>query len=443
MNQSNNKRNIVLIIMHLMLGVVLFNYPFLSTYWGFSIVIIASYYILSYPDNSSILPLKFSAYIIGLEVLLRMCQSSLFWEFGKYAVIYFIFLGILRKKSKIRIYVPISIYFLFLLPSIIHLPLGSLSLWRQDVAFNLAGPACLTILSIYLYNINLKRTELFNILFYVILPILSMSVVIILKMPDITSYSFAPHSNPLTSGGYGPNQVSTIYGFMVASLLLGWIMKINITGSKMIDLISLIIFIGLGLITFSRGGLFSAIIAIVLAFSFYFIKDQRKIQVIFKIGLILILTSITWFAIVNITEGAISKRYGIAGGAYGERFVVDLTGRVRIYEIDINIFSDNFLTGVGPGQAHLLRERYGYGKVVAAHTEFSRMLAEHGLLGLFSLSLLIGIPIYYFTSNESPKSKLIKIVFGTLALLTMLHSAMRIAMPCFAYGLLFPKYYDE
>ena len=88
-------------------------------------------------------------------------------------------------------------------------------------------------------------------------------------------------------------------------------------------------------------------------------------------------------------------------------------------------------------------ERYGYGKVVAAHTEFSRMLAEHGLLGLFSLSLLIGIPIYYFISNESPKSKLIKIVFGTLALLTMLHSAMRIAMPCFAYGLLFPKYYDE
>ena len=154
MNLSNNWGNITLIAIHLLLGVVLFNYPFLSTYLGFLIVIIASYYILSYPDNSSILPLKFSAYIIGLEVLLRMCQSSLFWEFGKYAVIYFIFLGILRKKSKIRIYVPISIYFLFLLPSIIYLPLGSLSLWRQDVAFNLAGPACLTILSIYLYNIN-------------------------------------------------------------------------------------------------------------------------------------------------------------------------------------------------------------------------------------------------------------------------------------------------
>ena len=127
---------------------------------------------------------------------------------------------------------------------------------------------------------------------------------------------------------------------------------------------------------------------------------------------------------------------------YSQLFTEDLYGLT--FDIGMRkIFSDNFLVGVGPGQAHLLRERYGYGKVVAAHTEFSRMLAEHGLLGLFSLSLLIGIPIYYFTSNESPKSKLIKIVFGTLALLTMLHSAMRIAMPCFAYGLLFPKYYDE
>ena len=98
--------------------------------------------------------------------------------------------------------------------------------------------------------------------------------------------------------------------------------------------------------------------------------------------IILIIATITWFTVVSITDGAISKRYGIAGGTYGERLVLDLTGRAQIYKIDLDIFSDYLLTGCGPGQANNLREIYGYGKVVAAHTEFSRMLAEHGILGL-------------------------------------------------------------
>ena len=97
---------------------------------------------------------------------------------------------------------------------------------------------------------------------------------------------------------------------------------------------------------------------------------------------------------------------------------------------------------MGPGQANELREIYGYGKVVSAHTEFSRMLAEHGLLGLISLIVILGLSIYYLFSSEPPNSKVIKILFGTLALLTMFHSAMRIAMPCFAYSLIFSRYDD-
>ncbi|SVD64296.1 uncharacterized protein METZ01_LOCUS417150, partial [marine metagenome] len=79
---------------------------------------------------------------------------------------------------------------------------------------------------------------------------------------------------------------------------------------------------------------------------------------------------------------------------------------------------------------------------IAAHTEYSRMLAEHGVFGLFSLLLVIGIPLKIFLMPDSTKSKTIKIVFGSLALLTMLHIALRIAMPCFIYSLIMPKYDD-
>ena len=89
------------------------------------------------------------------------------------------------------------------------------------------------------------------------------------------------------------------------------------------------------------------------------------------------------------TDGVIAQRYGISSASYGERLVLDLTGRMDIYRIDFEIFKDNFFTGIGPGQGNEAREQYGYGKTVAAHVEYSRMLAEHGILGLISLILLI------------------------------------------------------
>ena len=134
------------------------------------------------------------------------------------------------------------------------------------------------------------------------------------------------------------------------------------------------------------------------------------------------------------------QRYGFGNSAFGERFILDLTGRALIYEIDLNIFIDHIFTGVGPGQATELREVYGYGKQVATHTEYSRMLAEHGLLGLFSLLILTGVSITHLLSSCSKKSKFIKILFGILAILTLSHSAMRVAMPSFIYGFLFINY---
>ena len=100
----------------------------------------------------------------------------------------------------------------------------------------------------------------------------------------------------------------------------------------------------------------------------------------------------------------------------------------------LEIFYKNLLRGVGPGQAPNLRYLLGYNQVAAAHTEFSRMLAEHGILGLFSLFLLGGIPLFNILIPSSRNLKVIKMLFGAMAILTMFHSAMRISMPCFVYG---------
>ena len=431
-----------ILLLHVLLGYMLYLFPFISTYLGLLILMVATYYILSSKQYNDLMPLKFSAYIIGAEVLLRMSKSNLIWEFGKYSIIYFIILALLRKRFIINLYWPILIYFTLLLPSIINVPIKSINLWRQDVSFNLSGPLCLAALVIYLYNLKLTKRNLADVLYYSLLPILSMSLVIILKMPDIESYKFAPYSDPITSGGYGPNQVSTIFGFMIAGLSFGQIFKIKITESKVIDIACLFLFIGLGLITFSRGGLFAAFISIIFCIISYHFSSFNKVENVIKMILILVVAIGTWFYVVKITEGAISQRYGLSQNDSDEKFILDLSGRAEIYLIDIRIFIDNFISGVGPGQGNHLRYIYGYGKHVAAHTEFSRMLAEHGIFGLLSLISLFGIAFNKIFINSSINNKSISLLFGSLALLTMLHAAMRISMPCLAFAFIFPKYYD-
>ena len=429
-----------LLILHGLLGFVLWEFPFLTTYIGIVTILVGTYYILSKPDPLNQFPLMFSAYIVGIEVLLRMTGASLFWEFGKYSVIYFLLLGIIRRRKSLHIYFPILWYFILLLPSILLVPFNSFSFWRQDVAFNLSGPATLSLCSIYFYNRTITREMLKNIIVFMILPIISMSIYNIFMMPDLATYNFQPYSNPSTSGGYGPNQVSTIFGLGIVGILIAQVLKLNLFGSKYINMSLLAFFIGLGLITFSRGGIFAAVISFILAISYYMLYDQKKMYIISKGFGLIIITMITWYAIVSVTDGVISERYGLGKTSYGERILLDLTGRARIYEIDINIFYDHLFTGVGPGQAVELREFYGYGKKVLAHTEYSRMLAEHGLLGLFSLLILFTVLIINFKEYNLPSSKFIKILFGLLALLTLSHSAMRVAMPSFIFGLIFPKY---
>ena len=436
----SNKTNFL--ILHVILGAVLWQFSFLSTYYGLFIIFLGTYYILGKPDPLEQYPLFFSAYVVGIEVLLRMAGSSLFWEFGKYAVIYFLLSGILRRSKKLNIYPPIAIYFILLLPAIFLIPFNSFNLWRQDLTFSLSGPAVLSFCSIYLYKRTINKETFGNILFFIILPIISIAIYNILSMPDLSTYHFMPYSDSHTSGGYGPNQVATIFGFGIAAVIAAKVLQLDLTSLKYIDFLILIVFFVLGTITFSRGGIFAAIISIICSISFYFFHDQKKIYMISKsIGMIII-SVIVWISIVSVTDGVIMQRYGFGEGGFGEKMILDLTGRAKIYKIDLNIFYDHFFIGVGPGQAAKLREIYGYGKMVASHTEYSRMLAEHGLLGLVSLLIFIGVSITHLLLSCPIKSKFIKILFGFLAVLTLGHSAMRIAMPSFIYGFLFINYKD-
>ena len=125
-----------LLFAHMLMGYLLASFRGLnlSTFYGIIVVIIGTYYILSKPDSKSQYPILFSAYVVGLEVLLRMTNAQLFWEFGKYSVIYFLLLGIIRQRRSINILPQTFFYFLLLIPAVFIIPFESFFIWRQWLA---------------------------------------------------------------------------------------------------------------------------------------------------------------------------------------------------------------------------------------------------------------------------------------------------------------------
>jgi hypothetical protein len=72
---------------------------------------------------------------------------------------------------------------------------------------------------------------------------------------------------------------------------------------------------------------------------------------------------------------------------------------------------------------------------VAAHTEFTRALAEHGLLGLASLGFLGVMALRTLRARTSAEEKAFALSAWTFSCLFMLTAAMRVLTPAFLIGL--------
>jgi O-antigen ligase len=98
---------------------------------------------------------------------------------------------------------------------------------------------------------------------------------------------------------------------------------------------------------------------------------------------------------------------------------------------EINMFFKNPILGVGVGKGVEIREQE-MGIKIASHDEITRMLAEHGSLGLVGLLILLVTPFVLFVEN---KFNMYLICFVVFWFLTINHAAMRTAAPAFIYSL--------
>ncbi len=421
-----------LVVIHCLIGFLVFKIPQFSTVYGLIIPIVSFFYVIKSKNKNNEI-LMVCAYVSGLEVFLRMTGGGLSHEIAKYVLIFFMTLGCVLSgfSNKSIIY----IFLVLLLIPGIYLGIETIDYdteVRKALIFNIIGPICLLFSSTYCYNRSITYDNLNEIIKLLGLSIISMLVYVHFYTPDLEEIDLGTQSNFDTSGGFGPNQVSTVLGlsFFIFSYLFLFGSK-----NKKVQLINIFFAcfsLYRGLITFSRGGVYTgAFMVIILLISILiFVKRDYKLKIIKLIGGIIVLLFCIWSYSVFQTKGMIEKRYANKD-RIGREKDDDLGGRGFLNEFEINTFINNPIFGVGVGRVKGLRaEKTGID--LASHNELTRLLAEHGFLGVIIIIVLLITPIihYFYNTNH-----IILLSLYCFWLLTINHAAMRIAAPAFIYAL--------
>ncbi|WP_258929468.1 O-antigen ligase family protein [Flavobacterium davisii] len=186
------------------------------------------------------------------------------------------------------------------------------------------------------------------------------------------------------------------------------------------------------LLTFSRGGMYCGLVMILVFMIYVFSRAKNEIKLkIVIVSLFLMSTGgIVWYYSSFETDGLIEKRYANQD-AIGRIKKSRFSGREDIAKTELNMFFENPIFGVGVGKNKEFRQELT-GMDVPTHSEFTRSLAEHGMLGVISLLMLFFVPLFSYMNN---KEHLFFLSFFLFWFITVNHAAMRLAAPALIYAL--------
>ena len=369
-----------------------------------------------------------AAYAVGAEVLWRMTEARVFWEAGKYLVVVVLGLAALRFSKGLRGLGLPGVYLLILLPStwLTVEALGFSDAARDAISFNLSGPLALAVSVAFFAGRRFSQDQIRILMWLVVCPLVSVATITLYStLTDAAAIQFTEGSNFVTSGGFGPNQVSAVLG--LGALLCVFLMAQEpLRALKLVALGLAVWFLAQSALTLSRGGLATAGVALLLGAIHYVRRSRDQAGFIASVLLIVFVFGYLILPQLNAFTGDILRK----------RFSdVDPTGRVEIAQSDLRIWSSHPLLGVGPG-----RSAYDRSSVIvdgtAAHTEFTRLVAEHGIAGLLAI-LLLGVMLWRsYKRAPSVPSRAWVVALASWSLVDMSHSAMRLVAISFIFGLM-------
>ena len=420
------------ICIHLVIGFIATILPIGKIYT--LLIIVTGIIIILITRNKNEEAMYLLSYLVGAEIFIRAINGAILYETGKYGLILFSLLGIFLGPIKGKISTSLLIYILLLSIGIMFTQVPPGESIRKAIAFNLSGPISLAIFALYCNFRHITIKELNQLLFFLLLPIFSMISLVYFKTPSLEDLVFTTSSNFNTSGGFGPNQVSTMIGVGTFIIAIFIILRVQLSKYLFLDIIFLAYFTYRGLLTFSRGGMLTAGVAFTAFIGCIVLHKRLTFKKLFLYTSVSFALFIgVWLYTTNITGGLILNRYA-GKNAKGVQKKDASAGRGAIFEGQLESFYESPFFGIGVGNGKYKRIESNIKVTAAAHNEISRLLEEQGLLGFIALLILLIKPlvnIYFGTMYQ--RSFLIS--FYLFWFLTINHSAMRLAFPAFVYGL--------
>lgn len=363
-------------------------------------------------------------------------------EIGKYFLLLAMLLIFLINSSK-GAYSATHKAGIAILLTIIPSLVVAISVFNLDQwVFNALGIVELGLLLVLISKERWDVERFCKTLQYGLIPAIFILVFLTVKTPSYDNVEFRLGANAATSGGFGSNQVSTMLGLGIVYAVILMILKRPLFSIKAVNYILIGLLLFRGLLTFSRGGMVGAVLAIfialipsLLASSKAFLRYSLMVVGIGLLGIVIFIQA------NNITGNMLLLRYegetkGTLSGDKDKTLNKITSGRYNVFLADWQIFMDNFLFGIGPGVAKTERVKYAeVHTTTAAHTEYTRLLSEHGSGGALVCIIMSVFPLYWIRKQKIKVWRGISAALFAIAILTSMHAAMRTNLTPVCYAL--------
>ncbi len=408
---------------HGALGLAMRQLPPLATLHTFA-TILAVLAVSLFTRNPAVV-LMCACYVSGSEVLWRMSKSYTFHETAKYLVTLLCFIGLVRLR-RVRLPGHAVLYLALLLPAavfpFVYFPLDT---FRKQAMFHLSGPIALAMAILYCSNLRVTAAELWRAAIAFAAPMVGVMAVTV-RSSYMQQVRFGTESNFQSSGGFGPNQVSSSLAMaallvLMAALLArtGWKWRVLFAGLASLFTVQ-------SAMTFSRGGVLSLAAALLVSGPLVLSGHRYKRQILLGLAGVALVLAIA-FPVVN----------AYTGGKLAERFAEkEMSGREQLAAADWEIFQEFPVFGVGVGVS-----KFFHPHGVTAHTEYTRALSEHGLLGVaayLALFWLLGRRAFAIVRSREMRpyrGPLLALLAWPMAYMVV--NAMRTSAPGLAIGMAF------
>lgn len=191
----------ILLALHAGLAMLFRYLSIAATIHAVIVIAIGLWTALTSDDLVKVIP--YAAYIMGAEILWRMTNAGVFWEFGKYSVVLLFLVAMIKQRKPLK-NLGLSLFFFLLYVPSIYLTIeafGFSSTTRDMISFNLSGPLATAMCILFFSQVTISQDTLKTTVWAAVYPIIGVLTLAVQSTLTATAINFGSESVFVTSGG--------------------------------------------------------------------------------------------------------------------------------------------------------------------------------------------------------------------------------------------------